>query len=134
MQVLSLNEAAARAGVVRRTLERLISTGQGPATVQLSTRRVGVIDDDLSQWILGRRKPAPGDIMRSAISPARGADTQKRTNRSSVASEAFAAKPAPPLDFAAQLRCAEAPARHPVVNLPDHKRDEVAAVHPVRTA
>ena len=29
MQVLSYNEAAARAGIVRRTLERLISIGEG---------------------------------------------------------------------------------------------------------
>jgi len=61
MQILSLDQAAARAGVVRRTLERLISTGQGPATVQISPRRVGVIDDDLSRWILTPRKPAPGE-------------------------------------------------------------------------
>jgi predicted DNA-binding protein (UPF0251 family) len=47
MQVLSYNEAAARAGIVRRTLERLISIGEGPATIELSARRRGVLDRDL---------------------------------------------------------------------------------------
>ncbi len=61
MRVLSLNEAAEIAGVVRRTLERLISVGEGPATAQISPRRVGVIDDDMSRWIVSRRKPAPGE-------------------------------------------------------------------------
>lgn len=61
MQVLSFNEAAARAGIVRRTLERLISLGEGPATVELSARRRGILDRDLDAWLLKRRRPAPGD-------------------------------------------------------------------------
>lgn len=61
MQVLSYNEAAAKAGIVRRTLERLISLGEGPATVELSKRRRGVIDRDLEAWLLKRRRPAPGE-------------------------------------------------------------------------
>jgi predicted DNA-binding transcriptional regulator AlpA len=61
VQVLSYNEAAARAGIVRRTLERLISVGEGPATVELSKRRRGVIDRDLEAWLLKRRRPAPGE-------------------------------------------------------------------------
>lgn len=60
MQVLSYYEAAARAGIVRRTLERLISTGEGPATVEISKRRRGVLDVDLDNWLLKRRRPAPG--------------------------------------------------------------------------
>jgi hypothetical protein len=47
MQILSYGEAAARAGVVRRTLERLISVGEGPAIVEVSTRRRGILDCDL---------------------------------------------------------------------------------------
>jgi hypothetical protein len=62
MQVLSYNEAAARAGIVRRTLERLISIGEGPATIVLSARRRGVLDDDLEKWLLKRRRPAPGEV------------------------------------------------------------------------
>jgi hypothetical protein len=60
MQVLSYNEAAARAGIVRRTLERLISVGEGPATVAISARRRGILDDDLAEWLRGRRRPASG--------------------------------------------------------------------------
>jgi hypothetical protein len=61
MQVLSYNEAAARAGIVRRTLERLISVGEGPATIELSARRRGILDRDLETWLLSRRRPAPGE-------------------------------------------------------------------------
>jgi hypothetical protein len=61
MQVLSYNEAAARAGIVRRTLERLISVGEGPATIELSARRRGILDRDLENWLLSRRRPAPGE-------------------------------------------------------------------------
>jgi predicted DNA-binding transcriptional regulator AlpA len=61
MQVLSYNQAAARAGIVRRTLERLISVGEGPATIELSTRRRGILDRDLEAWLLARRRPAPGE-------------------------------------------------------------------------
>ncbi len=61
MQVLTYKEAAARASIVRRTLERLIETGQGPATIELSARRRGILDSDLEAWLLGRRRPAPGE-------------------------------------------------------------------------
>jgi hypothetical protein len=63
MQVLSYNEAAAQAGIVRRTLERLISVGAGPATIELSKRRRGVLDRDLEAWLLSRRRPAPGETV-----------------------------------------------------------------------
>ena len=59
MQVLSYNEAAAKAGIVRRTLERLISVGEGPATVELSARRRGILETDLDDWLLKRRRPPP---------------------------------------------------------------------------
>jgi predicted DNA-binding transcriptional regulator AlpA len=61
MQVLSYNEAAARAGIVRRTLERLISLGEGPATIEISKRRRGVLERDLDVWVLKRRRPAPSE-------------------------------------------------------------------------
>ncbi len=61
VQVLTYKEAAARASIVRRTLERLIETGQGPATIELSARRRGILDSDLEAWLLGRRRPAPGE-------------------------------------------------------------------------
>jgi len=59
MQVLSYDEAAKRAGVVRRTLERLISEGTGPAIIHISARRRGVLEDDLEAWLIARRRPAP---------------------------------------------------------------------------
>lgn len=61
MQVLSLDQAAFRAGIVRRTLERLLAEGTGPAKVQVSKRRVGILEDDLDAWIRSRRHPAPGE-------------------------------------------------------------------------
>jgi hypothetical protein len=46
MQVLTYDEAAKRAAIVRRTLERLIAIGEGPAVVELSTRRRGILETD----------------------------------------------------------------------------------------
>jgi predicted DNA-binding transcriptional regulator AlpA len=63
MQVFSYTEAAAKAGIVRRTLERLISVGEGPATIELSKRRRGILDRDLEAWLMKRRRPAPGDAV-----------------------------------------------------------------------
>ena len=60
MQVLSLDQAAYKAGMVRRTLERLLAEGLGPAKVQLSKRRVGILDSDLDRWLASRRVPQPG--------------------------------------------------------------------------
>jgi len=58
-RVLSYDEAAGRAGFVRRTLERLISVGDGPAVINLSVRRRGILESDLENWLLGRRLPPP---------------------------------------------------------------------------
>ncbi len=60
-QVLSLDQAAFRAGIVRRTLERLLAEGLGPAKVQVSKRRVGILESDLERWLHARRTPAPGE-------------------------------------------------------------------------
>lgn len=54
-RVLNYNEAADRAGVVRRTLERLISEGEGPPVVAVSTRRRGILESDFETWLLSRR-------------------------------------------------------------------------------
>jgi predicted DNA-binding transcriptional regulator AlpA len=61
MQVLSLDQAAFRAGIVRRTLERMLAEGTGPAKVQVSKRRVGILASDLENWLDARRRPAPGE-------------------------------------------------------------------------
>jgi hypothetical protein len=60
MRVLSYDEAAGRAGIVRRSLERLIAIGEGPAVVHVSARRRGVIEADLEHWLLSRRRATPG--------------------------------------------------------------------------
>jgi excisionase family DNA binding protein len=61
MQVLTFDEAAKRASLTRRSIERLLSIGEGPATVSLGKRRRGILDRDLDQWLLSRRLPAPGE-------------------------------------------------------------------------
>ena len=46
-------------GVARRTLERLIALGEGPAIVELSLRRRGILESDLISWLHKRRRTAP---------------------------------------------------------------------------
>jgi predicted DNA-binding transcriptional regulator AlpA len=60
MQVLSLDQAAFKVGVVRRTLERMLAQGTGPTKVQVSKRRVGILESDLERWLNSRRRPTPG--------------------------------------------------------------------------
>lgn len=61
VRVLSYSEAAERAGIVRRSLERLISNGEGPAIIHLSTRRRGILEADLEKWLLSRRHTASAE-------------------------------------------------------------------------
>lgn len=58
--VLNFNEAAKRAGIARRTLERLIAIGEGPSVLHISTRRRGVLESDFDEWLSSRRRAAPG--------------------------------------------------------------------------
>jgi predicted DNA-binding transcriptional regulator AlpA len=60
MQVLTLDQAAFKVGVVRRTLERMLAQGTGPTKVQVSKRRVGILESDLERWLNSRRHPTPG--------------------------------------------------------------------------
>jgi hypothetical protein len=59
LTVYTYNQAAAITGVARRTLERLIALGQGPAIVELSPRRRGILESDLITWLHKRRRTAP---------------------------------------------------------------------------
>jgi hypothetical protein len=59
MQILSYNQCANRAGITRRTFEREIANGRGPAIVEISARRRGVLETDFEEWLLSRRRPAP---------------------------------------------------------------------------
>ena len=68
MQVLSYDQAAARAGIVRRTLERMISVGEGPAVIKISRRRRGILETDLEDWLLKRRRPAPREASAALVS------------------------------------------------------------------
>lgn len=61
MIVFSVDDAAKRLSLTRRSLDRLFSIGEGPATVSLGKRRYGVTDVDLDAWLLKRRSPAPGE-------------------------------------------------------------------------
>jgi predicted DNA-binding transcriptional regulator AlpA len=61
MQVLSYDEAAKKAGLVRRSLERLLARGEGPAVIHISIRRRGILESDLDIWVQSRRRPAPGE-------------------------------------------------------------------------
>ena len=57
-----LKKAAAISGVARRTLERLIAVGEGPAqSIELSPRRRGILETDLRVWIQRRRRSPPGE-------------------------------------------------------------------------
>jgi predicted DNA-binding transcriptional regulator AlpA len=60
IRVLNYDECAARAGIVRRTFERQIEAGQGPAVVEITSRRRGVLESDFAEWLLARRRPVRG--------------------------------------------------------------------------
>ena len=60
--ILTLEQAAQRASITRRTLERLRAEGEAPPIVQLSKRRVGIAEEDLERWLRSRRRPAPGEV------------------------------------------------------------------------
>ncbi len=65
MRVLSYDEAAERAGIVRRSLERLIANGEGPSIIHVSARRRGILEADLENWLLSRRRASPSEQTRS---------------------------------------------------------------------
>jgi predicted DNA-binding transcriptional regulator AlpA len=60
MIILTLKETARQDGVSLRHLQRLIATGEGPPTVELGPRRVGVIEADNQRWVMSRRRVPPG--------------------------------------------------------------------------
>jgi hypothetical protein len=59
LTLYTYNQAAAITGLSRRTIERLIALGQGPAIIELSPRRRGVLKSDLVSWLHKRRRVAP---------------------------------------------------------------------------
>jgi excisionase family DNA binding protein len=61
LQVLSYDEAAKRVNLVRRSLERRIAIGEGPAIIHLGKRRRGILESDLEAWLTARRHAPPGE-------------------------------------------------------------------------
>lgn len=62
MRVLSYDECADRACITRRTFERHLADGVGPAIVFLSARRRGVIESDFNEWLLSRRQAVAAPV------------------------------------------------------------------------
>jgi predicted DNA-binding transcriptional regulator AlpA len=60
VRVLNLDEVAKRADTTRRNIERLNAAGEGPRLVQISARKVGVLEEDFEKWLRARRRPALG--------------------------------------------------------------------------
>ena len=73
MRVISFEEAAGRAGFVRRTLQWMIDKGEGPTIVHVTSRRRGILEADFEAWLLSRRHPAPGEVDSSAPTEAQKA-------------------------------------------------------------
>ncbi len=63
MQLITRKEAAARAAISLRHLERLIACGEGPAVVRLGARRVAISETDFAAWIASRRHAPPGEAI-----------------------------------------------------------------------
>jgi transcriptional regulator with XRE-family HTH domain len=70
-----------RAGISVRHLERLLSKGKGPPTIDLGDRIRGLFDDDGDAWLASRRKAPPGwvDTPVEPSSPPLGKDAASRT-------------------------------------------------------
>jgi predicted DNA-binding transcriptional regulator AlpA len=71
-RVLSFDEAAGRSNIVRRTLEREIAKGEGPAIIHLGKRRRGILEADLEAWLLSRRRAPPGEDAKASTAQEAG--------------------------------------------------------------
>jgi hypothetical protein len=61
VRVLNLDEVARRADTTRRNIKRLNATGKGPRLVQISARKVGVLEEDFEASLRSRRRPEIGE-------------------------------------------------------------------------
>src|SRR5262249_18975891 len=59
LQVLRFNEWCRLSGISTRTGRRLLAAGTGPATVRLSSKRMGVTVGALRQWLASRERACP---------------------------------------------------------------------------
>jgi hypothetical protein len=97
MQILDYDVAAKRIGLVRRSLERLISTGEGPAVIHISPRRRGILESDLERWAMSRRKAPPGETPQLPPDEAAMGEPARTTpeHRARMASPPEPQKPSP---------------------------------------
>jgi hypothetical protein len=84
LTVYSYNQAAAITGLARRTLERLIALSEGPAVIELSPRRRGILETDLRIWLEQRRRPAPNEAPAPALPPPSLEPIRRRTRPSRI--------------------------------------------------
>ncbi len=59
-QILTKRQFAERIGKSVRHVERLIGAGEGPPTISLGLRAVGIGADDADAWLKSRRVTPPG--------------------------------------------------------------------------
>jgi hypothetical protein len=82
MRVLSFGDCAESGNFSLRTLQREIAEGRGPAVVEISARRRGVLEADFHAWLLSRRRPAPSE---NREPPKRGRGRPRKEDRSGEA-------------------------------------------------
>lgn len=65
MKLLSIRDAADKAGISVSTLKRLLAGGEFPAKIKITERRVGFVESEVDAWIEARvtardQRHAPG--------------------------------------------------------------------------
>jgi predicted DNA-binding transcriptional regulator AlpA len=61
LRLITKKEAAARATLSLRSLERRLAEGTGPAVVKIGPRRVAISEHDFDNWLARCRRPAQGE-------------------------------------------------------------------------
>ena len=55
-RVISVRQAAEKVGLSVPTFRRVIAAGEGPPLIQLSTRRLGIRESDVTKWLDHRER------------------------------------------------------------------------------
>jgi hypothetical protein len=55
-EVFDLSQAADHIGIHRKTLERMLADGTGPAILHITDKRRGILGSDLENWLRTRRR------------------------------------------------------------------------------
>jgi predicted DNA-binding transcriptional regulator AlpA len=61
MRLITKREAARRATLSLRSLDRRFADGTGPAIIRIGPRRVGIDESDFEAWLVSLRSSAPGE-------------------------------------------------------------------------